>query len=168
MVWRSGTSLSLYRGVSYEVPSLQLNKRIYNKSETSSLRSLGDKSTTDQDKLALDRNVDTDIEKSESTSEEKKDAKPEVKYEDEIEKVLDSLGPRYEDWPGPGPLPVDADMLPGMVPGYQPPLRILPYGVRRSIGLKEATSLRRLARFLPPHFALGMHNFILFCSIYFL
>ncbi|XP_062108191.1 CRM-domain containing factor CFM3A, chloroplastic/mitochondrial [Humulus lupulus] len=170
VVWRSGTSLALYRGVSYEIPSLQLKKRTYNKTEISPTKNLSDKSTrnlaklasgitmdTSIEKLASDRNVDTFIEKSESTSEQKIDTKKfsEVRYEDEIERVLDSLGPRYTDWPGDGPLPVDADMLPGMVPDYEPPYRILPYGVRRSLGLNEATSLRRLARVLPPHFALG-------------
>uniref|UniRef100_A0A803Q0Z5 CRM domain-containing protein n=1 Tax=Cannabis sativa TaxID=3483 RepID=A0A803Q0Z5_CANSA len=183
VVWRSGTSLALYRGVSYEVPLLQLKKRTYNNTETSSTKSLSDKSTrnlaklasgitvdTSIEKLVSDRNVDTSIEKvdsesnvdtsnenSQSTSEQKIDTKKfsEVRYEDEIERVLDSLGPRYTDWPGDGPLPVDADMLPGMVPNYEPPYRILPYGVRRSLGLNEATSLRRLARVLPPHFALG-------------
>ncbi|XP_030507382.2 CRM-domain containing factor CFM3A, chloroplastic/mitochondrial [Cannabis sativa] len=183
VVWRSGTSLALYRGVSYEVPLLQLKKRTYNNTETSSTKSLSDKSTrnlaklasgitvdTSIEKLVSDRNVDTSIEKvdsesnvdtsnenSKSTSEQKIDTKKfsEVRYEDEIERVLDSLGPRYTDWTGDGPLPVDADMLPGMVPNYEPPYRILPYGVRRSLGLNEATSLRRLARVLPPHFALG-------------
>lgn len=86
---------------------------------------------------------------------EYKDTESEVKYEDEIDELLDGLGPRYTDWPGCDPLPIDADMLPGKVDGYQPPFRILPYGVRSSLGLKEATALRRLARVLPPHFALG-------------
>lgn len=80
----------------------------------------------------------------------------EVKYEDEIDKLLSDLGPRYEDWPGDHPLPVDADLLPNKVPGYQPPFRLLPYGVRRTLRVKESTSLRRIARTLPPHFALGM------------
>ena len=53
---------------------------------------------------------------------------------------MDGLGPRYADWPGCDPLPVDADMLPGIVLGYQPPFRVLPYGVRRSLGLKEGTA----------------------------
>lgn len=83
----------------------------------------------------------------------------ELKYEDEMDKLLEGLGPRYEDWPGDGPLPVDADLLPGIVPGFQPPFRLLPYGVRSTISVKEATSLRRLARVLPPHFALGMGLF---------
>lgn len=164
MVWRSGTSLSLYRGVSYEVPSVQLNKRIYNKDESSSsLPAVSDKSMGDLSRYASDRNVHMSLEKSESTSLEQKDTEymPEMKYEDEVDKLLDSLGPRYEDWPGCDPLPVDADLLPGIVPGYLPPFRILPYGVRPSLGLREATSLRRLARVLPPHFALGMHIFFL-------
>ncbi|ONK66600.1 uncharacterized protein A4U43_C06F10040 [Asparagus officinalis] len=72
-----------------------------------------------------------------------------------MDSLLDSLGPRYDDWPGPDPLPVDADMLPGIVHGYKPPFRIIPYGVRSSFGYKEGTAIRRFARVLPPHFALG-------------
>ncbi|KAL9274714.1 CRM-domain containing factor CFM3, chloroplastic/mitochondrial-like protein [Drosera capensis] len=79
----------------------------------------------------------------------------EARYEDEIEKLLDELGPRYLDWPGDDPLPVDADMLPSVVPGYELPYRLLPYGVKRNLGMNEATTLQRIARALPPHFALG-------------
>lgn len=165
MIWRSGTSLSLYRGVSYEVPSVKLNKRIYKKNDISSapLPTVADKSVGDFAELASYSNVKTPQEKSENTSQEKEDTEQlaEVKYEDEVDKLLDSLGPRFKDWPGCDPLPVDADMLPGIVPGYQPPFRVLPYGVRSTLGLKEATSLRRLARVLPPHFALGMHFHVL-------
>ncbi|CAN6372673.1 unnamed protein product [Urochloa humidicola] len=80
---------------------------------------------------------------------------PEIKYEDEIDKLLDELGPRYSDWPGSDPLPVDADLLPANIPGYKPPFRVLPYGVRPSLSRRDTTNLRRLARGLPPHFALG-------------
>ncbi|RVW55443.1 CRM-domain containing factor CFM3A, chloroplastic/mitochondrial [Vitis vinifera] len=136
VIWRSGTSVSLYRGVSYEVP-VQLNKRW-------ECSSSGFKSKC----ACLSSNLDI-------TDGENKDTESEVKYEDEIDKLLDGLGPRYTDWPGCDPLPIDADLLPGKIHGYQPPFRILPYGVRSSLGLKEATALRRLARVLPPHFALG-------------
>lgn len=85
----------------------------------------------------------------------------EIKYEHEVDKLLDDLGPRYEDWAGPDPLPVDADLLPGVVHGYKPPFRVLPYGVRPALGMKEGTALRRLARVLPPHFALGKPFIIL-------
>ena len=54
----------------------------------------------------------------------------ELNYENELDKLLEGLGPRYTDWPGSDPLPVDADLLPGFVPGYQPPFKILPYGVK--------------------------------------
>ncbi|KAL5563371.1 hypothetical protein UlMin_033118 [Ulmus minor] len=149
VVWRSGTSLYLYRGVSYEVPSLKMNKWIYSRNEVpSSLQKVNDKSTRDFAKFASDRDTETSLEKPEFTTKEKKD---------EVDKLLEGLGPRYTDWPGYDPLPVDADMLPGFVHGYEPPFRILPFQVRLSLGQREATALRRLARFLPPHFALGMH-----------
>ncbi|XP_050217245.1 CRM-domain containing factor CFM3A, chloroplastic/mitochondrial [Mercurialis annua] len=159
VIWRSGTSVSLYRGVSYEDPSVQL--KILKRTEKSNNRlptptgkiikspsNLSSSAGLDMPKLNLD---------SISEGKEKKDTEmeAEVKYEDEVDKLLEGLGPRYTDWTGLDPLPVDADMLPGIVPGYQPPFRILPYGVRSTLGQKEATSLRRLARILPPHFALG-------------
>ncbi|CAJ1976482.1 unnamed protein product [Sphenostylis stenocarpa] len=95
----------------------------------------------------------------ESTNDQKEgDYLPKVSYEQEVDKLLDGLGPRYTDWSGCDPLPVDADMLPATVPGYQPPFRVLPFGVRSTLGLREATALRRIARTLPPHFALGRNR----------
>jgi len=157
VIWRSGTSISLYRGVSYEVPKVQLNKRIYKKNENSSnsLPTATEKTIRNPAESRSDNNVHAPRLNANSTAEEKKEREslPEVKYEDEVDKLLDGLGPRYTDWPGCDPLPVDADMLPAVVSGYQPPFRILPYGVRSTLGGKEATNLRRLARVLPPHFA---------------
>ncbi|KAK9288996.1 hypothetical protein L1049_017467 [Liquidambar formosana] len=175
VIWRSGTSVSLYRGVSYEVPSIQLNKRRYNKNEIpgnsfpvatdkcgwdpSQRGSYNDVRAPDRDpsQLGYYNGVRAPRANLETAVEDKKDAEslPEVNYEDEVDKLLDGLGPRYTDWPGCDPLPVDADMLSGIVPGFQPPFRILPYGMRATLGSKEATALRRLARVLPPHFALG-------------
>ncbi|KAK6278911.1 hypothetical protein POUND7_019178 [Theobroma cacao] len=158
VIWRSGTSVSLYRGVSYEVPSVHLSKRIYKRNETFTyaLPSVSDK-TKDLSSLGSHKDVVSPQANSETAAEGNKDTEslPEIRYEDEVDKLLEGLGPRYTDWPGCNPLPVDADLLPGIVAGYQPPFRVLPYGVRSSLGLKEATSLRRLARVLPPHFAIG-------------
>lgn len=158
VIWRSGTSISLYRGVSYEVASVHLNKQIYKRNEMSTYSSplVSDK-TEDPSDLVPHKDVAPPQTNSETATEEHKNTEPlpEIKYEDEVDKLLEGLGPRYADWPGCDPLPVDADLLPGIVPGYQPPFRVLPYGVRSSLGVKEATSLRRLARVLPPHFALG-------------
>ncbi|CAN0901292.1 CRM-domain containing factor CFM3, chloroplastic/mitochondrial [Linum grandiflorum] len=73
----------------------------------------------------------------------------------ELNNLLDSLGRRFQDWGGREPLPVDADLLPAVVPGYKPPFRLLPYGVKHCLRDKETTNFRRLARTTPPHFALG-------------
>ncbi|XP_075646402.1 CRM-domain containing factor CFM3A, chloroplastic/mitochondrial-like [Castanea sativa] len=162
VIWRSGTSLSLYRGVSFEVPEVKLNKRILKKKEfpSNSLPTATEKTTRGPSESVTDGNVQAPQANSNSTAVEKKvrEPLPEVKYEDEVDKLLDGLGPRYTDWPGCDPLPVDADMLPAVVSGYQPPFRVLPYGVRSTLGAKDATNLRRLARVLPPHFALGRNR----------
>ncbi|KAA0049302.1 hypothetical protein IC582_012634 [Cucumis melo] len=163
VIWRSGTSVSLYRGVSYELPEApQFNKRIYKRNEITALPRTG-ASTIVPSESSSHRNVYSLQQKKEETSIEDEQCseqltKVQVNYEDEVNKLLDGLGPRYTDWPGLDPLPVDADMLPGVVPDYEPPFRILPYGVRSSLGVKEATALRRLARRLPPHFALGRNR----------
>jgi len=162
VIWRSGNSVSLYRGVSYEVPSVQQNKKIYRKSENSSklLPTPSYNSVGNPSDIASNSGTSAPLAKLESTNDEKeRDYLPKVNYEHEVDKLLDGLGPRYTDWPGCDPLPVDADMLPVTVPGYQPPFRVLPFGVRATLGLREATALRRIARTLPPHFALGLSLF---------
>lgn len=161
VIWRSGNSVSLYRGVSYKDPSIQHNKQLYRKSENSSkfLSKPSNNFAVKPSELTSNSETNTSLEKLESTNDQKeKDNLPKLTYEDEVDKLLDGLGPRYTDWPGCEPLPVDADMLPPTVPGYQPPFRVLPFGVRPTLGLKEATSLRRIARGLPPHFALGRNR----------
>lgn len=75
--------------------------------------------------------------------------------EAEFNSLLDSLGPRFEEWWGTGILPVDADLLPEKVPGYKTPFRLLPTGMRSRLTNGEMTNLRKLARSLPCHFALG-------------
>ncbi|XP_055813637.1 CRM-domain containing factor CFM3A, chloroplastic/mitochondrial-like [Solanum dulcamara] len=159
VIWRSGTSVALYRGVSYETPSELMKKRIMRRDEIrhKNSRIVDDESNQNPSESSPCNDVDSLRADSADTPEKNKNivGLSEVSYEDEVEKLLDGLGPRYTDWPGSGPLPVDADLLPGIVPGYQPPFRILPYGVRSTLATKEATALRRLARVLPPHFALG-------------
>lgn len=73
----------------------------------------------------------------------------------EADRLLDGLGPRFTDWWGYDPLPIDADLLPAVVPGYRRPFRLLPYGVKPKLTDDEMTVLRRLGRPLPCHFALG-------------
>lgn len=91
----------------------------------------------------------------------------EIMTEEEMEynSLLDGLGPRFEDWWGTGVLPVDADLLAPTVPGYKTPLRLLPTGMRSRLTNAEMTNLRKIARSLPSHFALG--NYIVLCSFVF-
>ncbi|TVT98342.1 hypothetical protein EJB05_56346, partial [Eragrostis curvula] len=79
----------------------------------------------------------------------------EVKLAEEADKLLEGLGPRFSDWWGYEPLPVDADMLPAVVPGFRRPFRLLPSGVPPKLTDREMTILRRLAHPLPFHYALG-------------
>ncbi|RCV30800.1 hypothetical protein SETIT_6G124900v2 [Setaria italica] len=79
-------------------------------------------------------------------------------YEREVNRLLDSLGPRFVDWWWNTPLPVDADLLPEFVPGFKTPFRQCPPGVRPTLADEELTYLRKLARPLPTHFALGRNS----------
>ena len=78
----------------------------------------------------------------------------------DLNHLLDELGPRFKDWTGRQPLPVDADLLPAVVPGYKTPFRLLPYRIRPCLTNKEMTNFRRLARTTAPHFALGKQETI--------
>jgi len=154
VIWRSGTSISLYRGVSYEVPSEEAKRWAFQKKGPQPKQSDQNRRNALKDDSHERSNYGK--ESFHQSSDDKEDSEQEeINYEDEIDKLLSDLGPRYTDWPGEDPLPVDADLLPSMVPGYQPPFRLLPYGVRHTLGPKDATALRRIARTLPPHFALG-------------
>ncbi|KAG6511521.1 hypothetical protein ZIOFF_029589 [Zingiber officinale] len=55
-------------------------------------------------------------------------------YEREANRLLDGLGPRFVDWWWRTPLPVDADLLPEVVPSFRPPFRMRPPGIRRLTG----------------------------------
>lgn len=90
-------------------------------------------------------------------------AKSMTEEEAEYSSLLDGLGPRFEDWWGTGVLPVDADILPQTISGYKPPFRLLPTGMRSRLTNAEMTNLRKLAKSLPCHFALG--NLPLLCSL---
>lgn len=79
----------------------------------------------------------------------------EAQLAEEADALLEGLGPRFTDWWGYDPLPVDADLLPAIVPGYRTPFRLLPYGIKPKLTDDEMTTMRRLSRPLPCHFALG-------------
>lgn len=88
--------------------------------------------------------------------------------EAEFNSLLDDLGPRFVEYWGTGVLPVDADLLPKTIPGYKTPFRLLPTGMRSRLTNAEMTNLRKLAKSIPCHFALGKFSFCLFVCFFFL
>ncbi|KAK4416475.1 Chloroplastic group IIA intron splicing facilitator CRS1, chloroplastic [Sesamum alatum] len=79
-------------------------------------------------------------------------------YEREADRLLDGLGPRFVDWWMHKPLPVDGDLLPELVPGFETPFRLCPPFTRSKLTDAELTYLRKLARPLPTHFVLGRNR----------
>ncbi|ERN01418.1 hypothetical protein AMTRI_Chr03g147650 [Amborella trichopoda] len=158
VIWRSGSSIVLYRGINYDVSDekpakkqTQVNRNFNrNGSAIDEVNGSFSESVSSRDLQRFPEEKGVNIENKTETEPPNK-----VNYEKEVDQLLEGLGPRYNDWAGCDPLPVDADLLPGVVPGYKPPFRLLPYGMRFSLGRTEMTTLRRLARVLPPHFALG-------------
>ncbi|XP_052168505.1 CRM-domain containing factor CFM3, chloroplastic/mitochondrial-like [Oryza glaberrima] len=152
VIWRSGRSVVLYRGMNYNLRCVQsytqttevnFDKRVSSNSvEPIHVEHKFQKSGAD----GLNRSAYI-VNSSE---------KPTETFD--IDSFLDQLGPRYKDWSGRGPIPVDADLLPGVVPGYKTPFRLLPYKVKSTLRNKEMTALRRLARQTAPHFALGRNR----------
>ncbi|XP_058757802.1 CRM-domain containing factor CFM3, chloroplastic/mitochondrial-like [Vicia villosa] len=76
----------------------------------------------------------------------------------EFNRMLDGLGPRFVDWWGTGILPVDADLLSPIVPGYTTPLRLLPTKMHPRLTNDEHAKMLKLAKALPCHFALGRNR----------
>ncbi|KAG9455715.1 hypothetical protein H6P81_000223 [Aristolochia fimbriata] len=163
VIWRSGSSVVLYRGMTYNLPCVQSYTKEsqirsddvatrqhlirHNQDEDSSSDEMslkGSSGTTKATKVSSASHL-TDFEDSSGESLDIND----------IELLLEELGPRYRDWSGPHPLPVDADLLPRVIPGYKPPLRLLPHGIRPCLNNRQMTFLRRFARRMHPHFALG-------------
>ncbi|GKV08600.1 hypothetical protein SLEP1_g20211 [Rubroshorea leprosula] len=174
VVWRSGSKIVLYRGVNYKYPYFSADKISVNDSSPSGLQDL-DK---DNEELGEADSCAShmDGEKRLLPSATKKMTRPtlvqgvgfpnrvrfqlpgEAELVEEADHLLDGLGPRFTNWWGYEPLPVDGDLLPAVVPGYRRPFRLLPYGVKPILTNDEMTTLKRLGRPLPFHFVLGRNR----------
>ncbi|XVE54075.1 hypothetical protein DITRI_Ditri03aG0052700 [Diplodiscus trichospermus] len=158
VIWRSGGSVVLYRGMAYKLQCVQSFSR-QNQADKNALDCSNDVKTDATQKVVVKDSPWSMESFMPSSSEYLKDlSKEELMDLCELNHLLDELGPRYKDWSGREPLPVDADLLPPVVPGYQPPFRRLPYGIRLCLKDSEMTTFRRLARTVPPHFALGRNR----------
>ncbi|XP_010433069.1 PREDICTED: CRM-domain containing factor CFM3A, chloroplastic/mitochondrial-like isoform X2 [Camelina sativa] len=139
VIWRSGSSVVLYRGISYKLKCVQ--------------------SFIKQNNLDTSPEIHQSVKARgyipEAANYPKNVPKQQLSELCELNDLLDEIGPRFHDWTGCDPLPVDADLLPPYVEGYRCPFRILPQGVKPCLSNTEMTEMRRLARTSPPHFALG-------------
>ncbi|KAL0450626.1 UNVERIFIED_CONTAM: CRM-domain containing factor CFM2, chloroplastic [Sesamum latifolium] len=173
VIWRSGSNIILYRGSDYkypyfltdelpndssseESPNIDKDRRIVGKTDaespvTDAVESPRLNSGTHISHLPLIEGVGL-------PNRVRFQLPGEAELADEVDSLLEGLGPRFSDWWGCDPLPVDADLLPAVVPGYKRPFRLLPYGVKPKLTNDEMTTLRRLGRPLPCHFALGRNR----------
>lgn len=167
VIWRSGSNMIVYRGADYKYPyflnedngtneTLQFDDGIDGENEKCSsrmdgVRSAGSPLSNKTVKPPLIQGVG-------SPNRVRFQLPGELQLAEESDHLLDGLGPRFTDWWGYDPLPVDADLLPAVVPGYRKPFRLLPYGVKPILTNDEMTTLKRLGRPLPCHFALGRNR----------
>ncbi|KAJ0985747.1 hypothetical protein J5N97_004103 [Dioscorea zingiberensis] len=160
VIWRSGSVMLVYRGSNYQRPSsfqpvdgraIPVNGRdkLFIPDVSGAVELAGDNDNK-YPSVSVDKIKPSPLhlESTESMTEE----------EAEFNHLLDDLGPRFVDWWGTGILPVDADLLPQNIPGYKTPFRLLPNGMRSRLTNSEMTNLRKLARKLPTHFALGRNR----------
>lgn len=151
VIWRAGSVMVVYRGSNYEGPS----------SRSQSVNEEGNALFVPD--VSSDKSIAKDNKNFNSVSENRNQIHPYrvqsmTEEEAEFNRVLDGLGPRFEDWWGTGVLPVDADLLPQTIPGYKTPFRLLPTGMRSRLTNAEMTNLRKIAKSLPCHFALGRNR----------
>ncbi|KAI3474849.1 hypothetical protein Pfo_030160 [Paulownia fortunei] len=173
VIWRSGSNIILYRGSNYKYPYFLTDKLSNGSSSEESAdidkdqRILSKKGIWSPVTNAVEyRALNSDIQISHPPLMQGVGLPNRVRFQlpgeaqlaDEADALLEGLGPRFNDWWGYDPLPVDADLLPAVVPGYKRPFRLLPYGVKPKLTNDEMTILRRLARPLPCHFALGRNR----------
>ncbi|KAJ4961008.1 hypothetical protein NE237_020918 [Protea cynaroides] len=175
IIWRSGSTIILYRGADYvypyfssetnstsETPQNEVSSESSFSSDadggkaTKSLGTVGAKSTSSS---PCNETYPSPLVRGVGSPDKVRFQLPgEMELVEEADRLLDGLGPRFTDWWGYDPMPVDADLLPGIVPGFRRPFRLLPYGIKPIITNDEMTILRRLSRPLPCHFALGRNR----------
>ncbi|TYK28430.1 CRM-domain containing factor CFM3 [Cucumis melo var. makuwa] len=151
VLWRSGSVMVVYRGSNYEGPSK--TKPVTREGDGVFIPDVSSAATSTSDNVAASAPEKTTMpigppKSNDGLSEE----------EAEYNQLLDGLGPRFVEWWGTGVLPVDADQLPPIVPGYKTPFRLLPTGMRSRLTNAEMTQMRKLAKSLPCHFALGRNR----------
>ncbi|XP_027358990.1 CRM-domain containing factor CFM2, chloroplastic-like isoform X2 [Abrus precatorius] len=161
VVWRSGRTIILYRGTDYEDPYFISDKDLRQDTDDDLQHmDVDDKSCDKRESLSPETNSATCAVHSSNVE----TAKPalilgvgtpnkvrfqlpgEEELAEDADCLLMGLGPRFTDWWGHDPLPVNADLLPPVIRGYQKPFRLLPYGENSKLTDDEMTTLKRLGR----------------------
>ncbi|CAA7409740.1 unnamed protein product [Spirodela intermedia] len=172
VIWRAGSIIILYRGANYKYPYFTDSSAMENTENSSGSESTSyAKTETEQEvsSTSLDGLAPVDrpstapaysplVSGVGAPNKVRFQLPGEVELGEEVDLLLDGLGPRFTDWWGSGPPPVDADLLPAVVHGYRRPFRLLPFGLQPKLTDREMTILRRLSRPLPCHFALGRNR----------
>ncbi|KAK4764658.1 hypothetical protein SAY86_025748 [Trapa natans] len=168
VVWRSGANIILYRGANYKYPYFSVgaistggSEQDTDHDEDDKKESPSDIAHTEEPSLTspIKRDGQMNLIRGVGYPDRVRFQQPgEAQLAEEADRLLDGLGPRFTDWWGYEPLPVDADLLPAVIPGYRRPFRLLPYGVKPKLTNDEMTTLKRLGRPLPCHFALGRNR----------
>ncbi|EFH59388.1 EMB1865 [Arabidopsis lyrata subsp. lyrata] len=154
VIWRAGSVMVVYRGLDYKGPPV-ISNQMAGPKETlfvPDVSSAGDEATNAKDNQSPPSEIKDPIIKNPIRKENM------TEEEAEFNSLLDSLGPRFQEWWGTGVLPVDADLLPPTIPGYKTPFRLLPTGMRSNLTNAEMTNLRKIGKTLPCHFALGRNR----------
>lgn len=161
-MWSKKDALVVYRGCNHQVTS-EGSPKIYTSrirsQRTNSYEVNGVKSASKGD-LYWDKTLSWNADHKDSLSTDTLDMNyhplGESLYERECDRLLDGLGPRFIDWWRHKPLPVDADLLPEVVPGFETPFRLSPPNARAKLTDDELTHLRRISHPFPTHFVLGI------------
>lgn len=152
VIWQSGSVMMVFRGVNYAGPSSRSQSTEIS-GDTLFVPDVSSANNNNNNNL-IERNGDIGATRTPMVAH----TKSLTEEETEFNSVLDELGPRFHEWWGTGILPVDADLLPQTVPGFKTPFRLLPTGMRPRLTNAEMTNLRKLAKSLPCHFALGRNR----------
>jgi hypothetical protein len=155
VIWKAGTVAVLYRGQNFGQPVAEIVDDLLAKKMERISAANREKAWPDVDAT----NAEDAASSNELAEPKPKKLRPELQnideYINEMNEILEELGPRYEEWAGSQPVPVDGDLLPRIIPNYTPPFRVLPFGVRAGLNNTVATHLRRISRPLPPHIVIG-------------
>ncbi|XP_065860724.1 CRM-domain containing factor CFM3, chloroplastic/mitochondrial [Euphorbia lathyris] len=153
VIWKAGSVMMVYRGTNYEGPPSK-SQSVNRERDALFVPDVSSAGTT----ATRSENVDLALEKKEVVVRRSDFIENMTEEEAEFNSLLDELGPRFEGYWGTGILPVDADLLPPKVPGYKTPFRLLPTGMRSRLTNAEMTNLRKVAKSIPCHFALGRNR----------